>query len=319
MRGRGCGAARRGDPEVEGRSAASRAVCGLFRGLRLACARGHLRRHDHSGRSAGAGRVAPRRHRGSRTPIRCRHDRIPHSGRVRRCHDSPRRDAASHDHGSIDDRRHDPDGTPGDTCRPIEAPPPVAPTAHPASCSATGCPAAPSGSHHQRVPRRLAGRQRRHHDPEQRQSDRRQLHRHRPLRLGVGRERPRHRDCKRNGQRDRRQPAGGAESNVISGNVGDGIQVALGADETGIYRNLIGVSSNGESALGNGGDGVYLESSTNSVANNTIAFNTGDAGVAAVDGTGNRISQNSIHDNNGLGMTRARLRVRRQRQLRRRR
>ena len=93
----------------------------------------------------------------------------------------------------------------------------------------------------------------------------------------------------------------GLQQNVIAANSKNGVEVDTDASATVIGRNLIGIASNGDSPLGNGGDGIALASSTNSVTDNGIA-NNGGAGVLVSGGVGNRISQNSIHDNGGLGI-----------------
>ncbi len=49
--------------------------------------------------------------------------------------------------------------------------------------------------------------------------------------------------------------------NVISGNTGPGIELLSGATGTVIQNNEIGFALNGKSALGNGGDGIYLSDS----------------------------------------------------------
>jgi hypothetical protein len=93
--------------------------------------------------------------------------------------------------------------------------------------------------------------------------------------------------------------------NLISGNRNSGVFVF--ADGTLVQGNLVGTDGTGARALGNGGDGVTLFSSANTVggveagAGNTIAFN-GGAGVGVQGGVGNRIQGNAIHSNSGLGI-----------------
>lgn len=85
----------------------------------------------------------------------------------------------------------------------------------------------------------------------------------------------------------------GALGNVISGNNSHGVFIK-GATTTGtiVAGNRIGVKANGETALGNGGDGVYIEQSSG----NTI----GGAAVAAA----NVIGFNSLHGVSlGIGTT----------------
>jgi uncharacterized repeat protein (TIGR01451 family) len=101
-------------------------------------------------------------------------------------------------------------------------------------------------------------------------------------------------------------------ANLISSNLGDGIETTWGAGGTLIVGNSIGTDLTGILALGNHGNGVTLGSSRNSVgglnagAGNVIAFNgTGllGAGVQLVGMVNqNRILSNSIHDNAGLGI-----------------
>jgi hypothetical protein len=103
--------------------------------------------------------------------------------------------------------------------------------------------------------------------------------------------------------------------NVISGNLGNGIQLAGRAQNTRIQGNLIGTTADGSTPLGNGKDGVLIiEPFTNSIgglagpkaeAGNTIAFNLRN-GITLRDSSSNpsaqRISANSIHDNAQLGI-----------------
>ena len=102
--------------------------------------------------------------------------------------------------------------------------------------------------------------------------------------------------------------------NVISGNLGNGVQCARWAKATRIEGNFIGTAADGTTALGNGENGILLidpfENSIGSIsgpnteAANTIAFNLGN-GVATREiffGRAERISANSIHDNGLLGI-----------------
>jgi CSLREA domain-containing protein len=98
--------------------------------------------------------------------------------------------------------------------------------------------------------------------------------------------------------------------NVISGNNGDGIFFGGGLNccQT-VQGNLIGTASDGATALGNLGNGVWISSGTSSNtiggssagASNVIAFNAGD-GVNVNGVTANSIRRNSIHSNGGLGI-----------------
>jgi hypothetical protein len=95
--------------------------------------------------------------------------------------------------------------------------------------------------------------------------------------------------------------------NLISGNQNSGVFVA----NTGtlVEGNLIGTDATASQALGNGGDGVTLFSSANTVggvevgAGNTIAFNSGaGVGVTGVEVASNVIRGNAIYSNGGLGI-----------------
>lgn len=91
--------------------------------------------------------------------------------------------------------------------------------------------------------------------------------------------------------------------NVISGNNSTGVGI-VGSNGTGnqILGNYIGTQADGTSPLGNISHGVYISgSSNNTVASNTIAFNTG-SGVAVNNGTGDRIESNFIFSNSSLGI-----------------
>ena len=96
-----------------------------------------------------------------------------------------------------------------------------------------------------------------------------------------------------------------ATRNVISGNGSDGgLLIRNNANANTIRGNYIGTQADGVTALGNGGPGVWFFfnafnntlGGTGAGQGNVIAFNAGD-GVEISDGTGNRISANSIHSN----------------------
>jgi hypothetical protein len=96
--------------------------------------------------------------------------------------------------------------------------------------------------------------------------------------------------------------------NVISGNQSHGIEViGDNADKNYFYRNRIGVAADGTTALGNLGSGVWLQDGDYnlvgwSVNGNTIAFNGGD-GVTLTGSAGrNRVMENGIYANGGLGI-----------------
>jgi titin len=96
-----------------------------------------------------------------------------------------------------------------------------------------------------------------------------------------------------------------AASNLISGNVGDGLDVTGSGDQ--VLGNLIGTDVTGTQALGNGGDGVHVSGSNNAVggaasaAGNVIAFN-GIDGVRVDTGTGNAVLSDAIFANGNLGI-----------------
>jgi Bacterial Ig domain len=104
-----------------------------------------------------------------------------------------------------------------------------------------------------------------------------------------------------------------AAANVISANGNDGIQFFdVYSSDNLVEGNFIGTDITGTKDLGNGGHGVYVEVSNNTIggtargAGNTIAYNA-LAGVAVVDGqngptTGVEILSNSIFANQGLGI-----------------
>ncbi|MDT5270286.1 MAG: hypothetical protein QOH49_2472 [Acidobacteriota bacterium] len=101
------------------------------------------------------------------------------------------------------------------------------------------------------------------------------------------------------------------ESNLISGNGGDGVHIeetvaGLDADFNTVQGNRIGRSSGG-GALPNAGNGVYVFGDNNSVGGqnagegNQIA-NSGSDGVEIASGSSNAVRGNSIFSNAGLGI-----------------
>src|SRR5262249_46479736 len=99
-----------------------------------------------------------------------------------------------------------------------------------------------------------------------------------------------------------------AERNIISGNGGDGI--FLQSSFTIVAGRYIGLAPDGLASLGNVGNGIRIQTSLDNTIGgiaagmgNTIAFN-GGAGVDVADSPsiGNAIRGNSIHDNAGLGI-----------------
>jgi CSLREA domain-containing protein len=99
-----------------------------------------------------------------------------------------------------------------------------------------------------------------------------------------------------------------AARNFIGGNAGDGVKI-LNSVNNRVAGNVIGTNAAGTTALRNGGNGVLIlgaegVASQNVVSGNVIAYNQG-AGVKIVSfGTGNKVSQNSIYANGGLGIER---------------
>jgi parallel beta-helix repeat protein len=97
--------------------------------------------------------------------------------------------------------------------------------------------------------------------------------------------------------------------NLISGNTGNGVklrdEVQTGAR---VLGNWIGTDRTGVSRLGNGRSGIRSVQSEaliggDEISNtaNTIRYNGGD-GVVVASGSGNRIQNNTISDNGGLGI-----------------
>ncbi len=99
-----------------------------------------------------------------------------------------------------------------------------------------------------------------------------------------------------------------AARNVIAGNTADGIFIqGASASANQVFGNYIGLAADGTSPLGNGADGVDIQSNNNQIgglasgASNVISANGAD-GVAVVSGSGNAILSNSIYSNTGLGI-----------------
>lgn len=107
---------------------------------------------------------------------------------------------------------------------------------------------------------------------------------------------------------------GAGMGNVISGNTSHGINIAGSADTGTLIRgNLIGLSSDGTTALGNGGSGIVVASSGNFIgeagvsgSSNTIAAN-GATGITLSAGTntvaGNVIGKNTAGTSAGFSNT----------------
>ena len=102
-----------------------------------------------------------------------------------------------------------------------------------------------------------------------------------------------------------------AHRNVISGNIGMGITIALDSDNNELYANFIGTTADRKESLPNGG-GIFLSSEVDgtvigsSIWPNIIAYNGGD-GIRHQDlnapfGSGNSFRYNLIYDNAELGI-----------------
>jgi titin len=110
--------------------------------------------------------------------------------------------------------------------------------------------------------------------------------------------------------------------NVISGNHQFGVRLSSATNNV-LQGNFIGVQNDGTSALGNGSQGILLDTGaannaiggTAAGAGNVIAFNTGNGVLIGDDpslrapgtlpqlaGAGNSVLGNSIHDNSKLGI-----------------
>jgi hypothetical protein len=104
--------------------------------------------------------------------------------------------------------------------------------------------------------------------------------------------------------------SGSGEANSIAGNGAAGIRVN-GSSGTSVQGNSIGTNASGDSGIGNGGQGIYLDDAaansliggTAASQGNVIAHNALQ-GIAAAwtNVTGNRILGNAIHSNTGLGI-----------------
>lgn len=94
------------------------------------------------------------------------------------------------------------------------------------------------------------------------------------------------------------------QNNTISGNTGDGIHIAAGTENV-VRGNFIGVASDG-SALGNGGFGLQVSTSLNTIgdtgAQGNVIANNGSAGIVISDGTGNGVLGNEFISNGSVGI-----------------
>jgi hypothetical protein len=100
-----------------------------------------------------------------------------------------------------------------------------------------------------------------------------------------------------------------AARNLISGNGDSGVQI-LGSSGSKVLGNLVGTSKGGNSALGNGSNGIGLfDGSNTSISANTVAFNNlfgvrinASSGPNSNTANGNLIVGNSIFSNGFLGI-----------------
>lgn len=90
-----------------------------------------------------------------------------------------------------------------------------------------------------------------------------------------------------------------ADRNVISGNNGDGINIAgSGGASTVIVANLIGTNAAGTAALGNTANGIAIGFSTNNLVQDNVISGNGQNGVSIFGGgTNNQVVGNSIGTN----------------------
>ncbi len=100
--------------------------------------------------------------------------------------------------------------------------------------------------------------------------------------------------------------SGPGQPNVISGNTGDGIDLPQGTQNV-IRGNRIGVAANGTSPLGNGGFGIQMSTSNNTIggltaAEGNVIANNGSAGLVMTDGGGNNLIANRFYANGSLGI-----------------
>jgi uncharacterized protein (TIGR03437 family) len=105
---------------------------------------------------------------------------------------------------------------------------------------------------------------------------------------------------------------GGTEAatrNVIAGNRGEG--VSIGSSRSKVQGNLIGVGADGQTPLGNSGNGLGISGSNNLIggvedgAPNRIAHNGGNGILQATvgaPGTNNAVRRNAIFNNGALGI-----------------
>jgi len=86
-----------------------------------------------------------------------------------------------------------------------------------------------------------------------------------------------------------------SEGNVISGNSSIGVYVYNASDNNTVRYNIIGLDVDGDTDLGNTGNGVYINGSTNTtVSNNTISENSSNGIRISNAATDNTIQSNRI-------------------------
>lgn len=97
-----------------------------------------------------------------------------------------------------------------------------------------------------------------------------------------------------------------SDRNVISGNGVEGVLIFSAGNQ--VYGNAIGTNFDGSVALGNGSSGVALHGDGNNQVGGTdegesnIIAHNGRDGISVLDGTGNTLSRNILHDNAQLGI-----------------
>jgi parallel beta-helix repeat protein len=92
------------------------------------------------------------------------------------------------------------------------------------------------------------------------------------------------------------------QENIISGNSRDGIYLLQDASNNTIKNNRIGVGLDGETAIGNGREGIRILGKNNTILSNTISHNKSGGIAISNMGQNNKISKNIIFDNIGLGI-----------------
>jgi CSLREA domain-containing protein len=86
-----------------------------------------------------------------------------------------------------------------------------------------------------------------------------------------------------------------SEGNIISGNSSIGVYIYNAADNNTVRYNIIGLDVDGDTDLGNTGNGVYINGSTNTtVSNNTISENSSNGVRISNIATDNTIQSNKI-------------------------